>query len=393
MRRYSEVERPGPLGLRPHRALGSSLPTPPAGAPDAGGSASDDPSRERPLFSVIIPTRNRSALFAAALASVLEQRFRRFEVIVVNDGSGEQHEGRYHELVAAAPDSVQLLTLLRTERGHGQSYGLNYGAAHARGDYLCFLDDDDQWIDPEHLGRAAAVIAASPEPIDLVLANQRAFRDGTPVAGVVWIEDLKDRLHGAPDAAGAYAVSPKELLQCQAHCHLNTTIVSRGFYTDLGGLDEGLRYECDRDFYLRAIDRARLIKFLPYTISRHNIPDPAAKANMSTAESELSKRLYQLRVCDKAALLSVRPELQRYAMRHRSYTLKHIAVMAARTGRFDCAAYYAREALMTKFTLGWLAATALFAMRRQPVAIGEIRSALGDALRHRRGKIVEAARL
>jgi hypothetical protein len=162
-----------------------------------------------------------------------------------------------------------------------------------------------------------------------------------------------------------------ELLGCQAHCHLNTTIVSRSFFLDLGGLDEGLRYECDRDFYLRAIDRAGAIKFLPFTVSRHNIPDPAAKASMSTAESELSKRLYQLRVLDKAVLFSIRSELRRYAMRQRAYTLKHIATEAARAGRLECAAYYAREALMTKFTLGWLGMTVLFAMRRRSMGLGK----------------------
>ena len=41
-----------------------------------------------------------------------------------------------------------------------------------------------------------------------------------------------------------------------------------------------------------------------------------------------------------------------------------IATEAARLGQFDCAAYYAREALMTGFTLGWLGATALFTARR-----------------------------
>jgi glycosyltransferase involved in cell wall biosynthesis len=318
----------------------------------------------QPLFSVIIPTRNRSSMFAVALQSVLEQRFRDFEVIVVNDGSFEEHEPRYRDLVNAAPELARMLTLVRTERGHGQGFALNFGAARARGDYLCFLDDDDQWTDPQHLGRAAGVIAGSPERIDIILANQRAFRGGTVVPGVVWIEDLEDRLHGEPDAAGAYTVTPAELLGCQAHCHLNTTIALRAFYLELGGIDEGQRWETDRDFYLRAIDRARLIKFLPWVVSRHNIPDPAAKASMSTSESELSKRLHQLRVFDNAVLFSRRPELRRYAMRQRAFTLKHIATEAARIGRLDCAAYYAREALMAKPTLGWLAATALFAMRR-----------------------------
>ena len=59
-------------------------------------------AKKRLLFSVIIPTRNRAALFEIALRSVLEQRFRNFEVIVVNDGSSEEHEVRTRELVEAA---------------------------------------------------------------------------------------------------------------------------------------------------------------------------------------------------------------------------------------------------------------------------------------------------
>lgn len=317
----------------------------------------------RPLFSVIIPTRNRASLFAVALQSVLDQRFGEFEVIVVNDGSSEEHAPRYRDVLESVSDTVRLLTLVRTERGHGQSYALNFGAAHAYGDYLCFLDDDDQWTDPEHLGRAAEVIAACAERIDLVLANQKAFRNGTPIERVVWLEDLQDRLRDAPDPTGAHTVTPADLLLCQAHCHLNTTIASRAFYLEIGGLDEGLRYECDRDFYLRAIDRARLIKFLPYTVSRHNIPDPVAGASMSTAESEMSKRLYQLRVLDKAVLFTTRPELRRYAMRHRLYVLEHIAAEALRAGRPDCATYYRREALMAKFALGWSGITEPFARR------------------------------
>ena len=87
---------------------------------------------------------------------------------------------------------------------------------------------------------------------------------------------------------------------------------------------------------------------------------------MSTAESELSKRLYQLRVLDKAVLFTTRPELRRYAMRHRLYVLEHIAVEALRAGRHDCATYYRREALMAKFVLGWSWMAGPF-IRRSPV--------------------------
>ncbi|MGA8760339.1 MAG: glycosyltransferase family 2 protein [Stellaceae bacterium] len=320
---------------------------------------------DQPLFSVVIPTRNRSLTFGVALQSVLEQRFDAFEVIVVDDGSSAPHQHRYQDLVEAAPGVARMLTLVPTEFGHGPSYSRNYGVAHSRGSYLCFLDDDDQWTDLEHLGRVARVIDERTAPIDVIFANQKAFRGGIPAADVSWIEGVEKRSRGGPDAVGAYTVTAAELLGCPAHCHLNTTIVSRTLYLEIAGLDEALRYEEDVDFFLRAIDRAKLIKFLPVTISRHNIPDPAAKASMSTSETELSKRLYQLRVLDKAVLFSKRSELRRYAMQRRAYTLKHIAMEAARSHHLDSAAYYARQGLAAGPTLGWLAITASLAIRHR----------------------------
>lgn len=314
--------------------------------------------RDRLVFSVIIPTRNRAALFKAALQSVLDQRFTGLEVIVINDGSSEEQAVGYHDVLNAAPQTVRLLNLVRTDRGHGQSYALNYGVAHARGDHVCFLDDDDQWTDPEHLSRAADVIAANVGPIDLILANQKAFRNGVPLNDrEIWIEELAGRLKGAPDSTGAYTVQLPELLLCQAHCHLNTTIVRRAFYLETGGLDEGLRYECDRDFYFRAVDRARTIKFLPNIVSRHNVPDPLAGASMSTSESEMSKRLYQLRVLDKAVLFSTNAALRRYAMQHRVYVLEYIAREAGRAGRPDSARYYRWQGLVAKLVVRWAGAT------------------------------------
>ena len=194
-----------------------------------------------------------------------------------------------------------------TQRGHWQGFALNFAAGHARGDYLCFLDDD-QWTDPDHLGRAAGVIVGSAEPIDLLLANQRAYRDNVPVPGVIWIEDLKDVCSTSPTLpalaryphgiAGLSGALPPE------HDHL-----SRASFLALSGIGESQRFETDRDFFLRAIDRARLIKFLPWVVSRHNLPDPDAKANMTTVESELSKQLSRLRVFDKVVPFSVRPEV------------------------------------------------------------------------------------
>ena len=90
---------------------------------------------------------------------------------------------------------------------------------------------------------------------------------------------------------------------------LNTTISHELLSLPVPGSAKVSAFETDRDFFLRAIDRARLIKFLPWVVSRHNLPDPDAKAKMTSVESELSKQLSQLRVFDKAVPFSVQPEV------------------------------------------------------------------------------------
>ena len=318
-------------------------------------------------FSVILATRNRPALFAEALASVLAQGDARLEVVVVADGCEPallpDYEAIWTKAVSAAP--IQVIRLPVSPRGHGQSHALNMGVAAARGDYVAFLDDDDAWTDPGYLCRLAALLAASPEPPDLLLADQAAFRDGVPAPGPIWIEDLGERLarRGPAVAEGGYRVTPAELLTAHGFCHLNTTVVRRALFLEIGGLDESIRYECDRDFYLRAIDVAARIVYRPGVVSRHNIPDPARQASMSTAVSALEKRVFQLRVLDRGILFARDPAIRSHAHRHKGYVLQAIAEELARRGRFAAAGAYAREALAFGRGPKWAAYAAYLSLR------------------------------
>lgn len=302
-----------------------------------------------PFFSVIMATRNRPALFRRALESVLAQSSADFEIIVVNDGSAPAHQHAYASVLGAvAADRVRSFTLIPRPNGHGQSYVLNFGAAQTSARYLCFLDDDDCWTDPSHLDRARAVIADSADQLDLLMANQAAFRRGEREQGPIWIEDLPAVLAkggSRPDRHGAHTVTVAELLQSRGFCHLNTLIVRRALYEQIGGMDETIRWECDRDFYLRLIDRAAVMKYLSATVARHNVPDPAEAASMTTALSEVERRLFQARVFDRAALFGRHPAIRAHGRRHKAYTLKRLAVALAAAGRHAEAAFYAREAL------------------------------------------------
>jgi GT2 family glycosyltransferase len=95
-------------------------------------------SRESPFFSIIIPTYARPAQLAACLKGLarLDYPPERFEVIVVDDGSHIPPE----DLVASFRE--RFCVKLLVEQHGGPAAARNCGAAHARGDYLAFTDDD-----------------------------------------------------------------------------------------------------------------------------------------------------------------------------------------------------------------------------------------------------------
>jgi len=122
-------------------------------------------------------------------------------------------------------------------------------------------------------------------------------------------------------------------------------------------MDESIRYDCDRDIYIRGIDRAECILYNPAIVSRHHIPDQGNKSNMSTLVSVYEKKLYQLRVFDKGILFSRQPPIRQFCKRAKGYELKWIAQHLASEQDYDRAAYYAREELLVSPGLKWLGFT------------------------------------
>lgn len=305
-------------------------------------------------FTVIIPSRNRPVLLRKAIDSVLMQTHPGIEVLVVNDGSDGENEQAYSDLSAELAGRVRFLNLEKAKNGHGQSGSINRGADAAQGKYLCFLDDDDYWTDPDHLERAFQSLERTRS--ELYFANQDAVLGETPVPGPLWLESLRNLIppQFAPDAQGTYPMTIDLLMACPGFGHLNTSIVGKSLFDRIGGMDEGIRYECDLDFYLRIVDAADGIRYFPGIVSRHNAPDPAKALNMSTAVSYLQKMLFRAYVWDKALLFASSAVIRRVASRNKSDTFKKMALSLSKNQQFRQAYHYARLALAARFTFKWL---------------------------------------
>lgn len=100
-------------------------------------------NEKKPFFSVIVPLYNKQNHVKDTIKSVLEQSFKDFEIVVVNDGSTD-------ESMKVAESIEDNRIRLITQENAGVSVARNRGIQEAKADYMVFLDADDIWL-PEFL--------------------------------------------------------------------------------------------------------------------------------------------------------------------------------------------------------------------------------------------------
>jgi glycosyltransferase involved in cell wall biosynthesis len=102
-------------------------------------------SEHHPNVSVVIPTYNREDVISRAIDSVLKQTYTNFEIIIVDDGSTDNTEEVINELQKQHEEIKYF-----SQDNAGAAVARNHGIRKADGNYIAFLDSDDQWL-PEKL--------------------------------------------------------------------------------------------------------------------------------------------------------------------------------------------------------------------------------------------------
>ncbi|MHA1583973.1 MAG: glycosyltransferase family 2 protein [Promethearchaeota archaeon] len=92
-----------------------------------------------PLVSVIIPTFNRANLLKRVINSVLSQTYEKLELIIINDDSTDNTEN----IIKTFHDNR--IKYLKNSRNRGPQFSRNRGIYLAEGEYINFLDDDDEF--------------------------------------------------------------------------------------------------------------------------------------------------------------------------------------------------------------------------------------------------------
>ncbi|MEQ9813937.1 MAG: glycosyltransferase [Azospirillaceae bacterium] len=188
---------------------------------------------DRPLISVVTPCWNSDPGFlSAAVASVRDQNYDRWEMILVDDGSTDPDSVAAIRAEAACDRRITLVTL---GGNRGIAAATNAGLAECRGDFVAFLDHDDV-LDPAALLVVADALRRHPR-IDMVYTDE----DIIGADGEVLATNLK------PD------FDEFLLLAVNYICHL--TVIRRSVLEAIGGLRHGYEVSQDHELVLRMARR------------------------------------------------------------------------------------------------------------------------------------------
>jgi glycosyltransferase involved in cell wall biosynthesis len=201
------------------------------------------------LFSVIIPTYNRSHCIRRALKSVGMQGGTDLEVIIGDDASTD-------ETIAVVQEMMPEARIVKLDVNQGAAAARNVAMRIARGEFLAFLDSDDEWL-PGKLESQLDYLRANPSCAVCATGYFLQTKEGRRVAFPgVNPSDWRKELHSAQSFHGA-----------------STPLVRRSILESVGLQDEELRVLEDWDWMLR-IARNHPIHVLPemFSVIHENNP-------------------------------------------------------------------------------------------------------------------------
>jgi glycosyltransferase involved in cell wall biosynthesis len=306
-----------------------------------------------PMFSIIVPTRNRPDMLEQTLMGIHAQTFRNFEVVVVDDGSSEEVRKAYVGLWGKLDKCFRLVTLGPPDHfGSGPSKTRNVGIAAACGQYVTFCDDDDYWCDRTHL--AVAARALTQRKSAMYIGNQRGLSNGSEIVSD-WLPELTSKLRNRPrvNELDVYELPRADLVASRAFPHLNILMVHRDIVQDVGGFWERALYEGDLEFFWRCLDRVDKVLFRPMIVSAHNIPDKTKQDNVSTRFSQIERWVLRATNCRHVLLMISCRDLARRVLSFEADTLRHLSVELAQMGRYQASLSLAAQALNERFSFKW----------------------------------------
>jgi glycosyltransferase involved in cell wall biosynthesis len=183
-----------------------------------------------PRVTVIIPTYNRAHLISRAIESVINQTYSNWELLVVDDASTDNTE----QIVKEYLSDSRIKYIKATENG-GNAVARNLGVNAAKGEYISFVDSDDEYH-KEYLFKALHKLESSSNDIYFLWAGTKTVGIDGNEKDIVWVPKRKNH--------------PNQFLY-ELHVGIGRGfLIKKDCFKDLK-FDNNLRTAVDTDFLIR----------------------------------------------------------------------------------------------------------------------------------------------
>jgi glycosyltransferase involved in cell wall biosynthesis len=230
-----------------------------------------------PMISVVIPAYNAARFLPEAIASVQQQTFSDWELLIINDGSTD-------DTVSVVRDYEQ-----RDERIHlinqsnqGVSVARNQGVAYSQGQIIAFLDADDQWL-PHKLQ----------QHLEHFQSNSRL---GVSFAQVE-ILDQAGEATGQVSTSRLTNLKPESFLSENPTSTTSNWVIRKEVFTQVGGFCPGMSYSEDLEWLLRvSCTTDWQIAGINQVLTRYRTSSSGLSSNLYYMESGWNQLVDQARI-------------------------------------------------------------------------------------------------
>ena len=238
--------------------------------------------RSDPFVSIIIPTKDKIDLLRKCISSIeSKSNYRNYEIIVIDNKSEKAESKSYLSTI-----KHKVVTF---NEPYNSARIFNFGAKHATGEYLIFLNNDTEVISPDWIER---MLEECSKPDVGAVGVKLLYPDNTIQHGGVLIGvggTTSHAFEGLPRDHPGYQGHLQRIRNCSAVTSA-CMMIKKSIFKEIGGFDERLAYSFDdADLCLRLRKKGYLIVYTPYAELYHYTTSTRAY----TIPLEMNKYFYE----------------------------------------------------------------------------------------------------
>jgi glycosyltransferase involved in cell wall biosynthesis len=215
----------------------------------------------------VVPLYNKSSTIQRTIRSILSQTMDDFEVIVVDDGSTDGS-------AELAREALGSRGVVFAQPNAGPGAARNKGVSEARGQYVAFLDGDDEWL-PNYLEESLKALEVKEQAAHITVCGYLEYPEGVSKEEMWRQRGLTEGIFLIDNAS-----NPRDVVVLLAYLSPCTTVMRRDLFLRCGGFfEKGCRYGEDAYLMLRVMLHTPVYVRLTPLVAYHR-EDSGLSANL-----------------------------------------------------------------------------------------------------------------